>query len=114
MPADPKAEEVALAYLDTQEDWLSPENSELVLAVLNSARSPLFDFVVENMDEFGKTYSTIVVERRLEQILYMELYNPDLGPDILEKAEHFFTKIEPSSDAEMLNQTFKSFYYLTD
>ena len=51
---DPKAEQVALAYLKTQNDWNTEENLLLIFQVASGAEPELFDYIAQNRAAFAE------------------------------------------------------------
>lgn len=95
------------AYLDTQEDWNTPEIRQLIFQLTSSATSPLFNYLIENKPVFVEQFGQSKVENQIQYIVQNFLRNaenPIVSADIL------LPKVYPDRGAKLAN-AFKLNHY---
>jgi thioredoxin-related protein len=106
---DEKSDAIAKAYLDTQKDWKTPRNMELIIDVAESADSKLFDFIIENRAAFDELYGEALVANKIQRMIISSLEGEDEA-GTMDKVEALYTKAY-EDEAPRLIANFKMNYY---
>lgn len=88
------------AYLDTQEDWNTPEIRQLIFQLTNSANSPLFNYLIENKAAFVEQFGQSKVENQIQSIVQTFLRAAE---DPIVAAETILPKVYPERGAKLAN-----------
>ncbi len=109
--SDPQAKEVGEAYLETQDDWLTPENMKWVLLVTESSDHPAFDFFVENIDRFNAYFGVEEVADKVQEIAIESMFaDVALAEPAFDRMQSLYEKVYPEK-AEELTALFRMNYY---
>lgn len=106
---DDKASQIAEAYLDTQSDWTTPKNMELIIDAADNADSKLFDFILDNRASYDAVYGEEAVARKVQDMIINSLGTVE-GEEVLKKVEELYTKAYPEN-APKLIANFKMNYF---
>jgi len=106
---DEKAGQIARAYLDTQKDWKTPRNMELIIDVADSADSDLFDFLLDNRADFDALFGEELVASKIQRMIINSLQGEE-EKETLAKVERLYKKAYPEK-APRLIANFKMNYY---
>lgn len=98
------------AYFDTQEDWSTFENMELLFTLADDIESPLFAYVAAHRPAFERMFGQTAVVKRLQQIVNQELYRNDPVMPSLEKIDQLYQRVYPDL-ADQLSAKFRMDYY---
>ncbi len=86
------------AYLDTQEDWNTPEIRQLIFQLTKSAHSPLFNYLIENKAAFVEQFGQSKVENQIQSIVQNFLRNSE---DPIVAAETLLPKVYPERGVKL-------------
>ncbi len=90
---------VHIAYLDTEKDWLTKDNMEIILAGVKTMEQKTFQFLVQNQKAFIQAYDTVKINNTIDEIvlngLSMVSYNYEQRIFDLEKARDYGSKHLP-------------------
>ena len=106
---DDKASQIAEAYLDTQSDWKTPKNMELIIDAADNADSKLFDFILDNRASYDAIYGEEAVARKVQDMIINSLGTVE-GDEVLSKVEQLYNKAYPEN-APRLIANFKMNYF---
>lgn len=108
---DPKAEQITLAYLDTQDDWGTEENMQLIFETASGSEPRLFDYIAENRAAFAELYGEETVNGQLQRLIINTL-DPNLTDEqeVFAKVEAAYKKAFPE-DAASMTANFRMNYY---
>lgn len=106
---DPMYDEIANAYMETQDDWMKEGNMNFIFKMANSSESKLFDFMIENRSLFEKQFGERAIAGKIQNMISQELAMAE-GGDILGKAKSIFSKVYPE-EADFMYSQFKVAYY---
>lgn len=98
------------AYFDTQSDWSSMENMELLFMVADDIESPLFKYLANHREEFELVFGKEAVINKLQQMVSQELYKNRNDLPSLEKVDQLYARAYPDM-AEKLSSRFRIDYY---
>lgn len=102
--------QVALAYLETQDNWKQKENLEFILSFVNDVTSKPYKFLIENRRAFVNEFGQQNVDRSIGRIINNEIYNGDGGSLSLDKIDALYKEGLPEKADEMSAQ-FRVKYY---
>lgn len=107
--ADNSHGEIALAYLNTQPDWETHENRQFLFNYINSAHSPMFDYLLEHKAAFAELFGQESVSGKIQEVIYMSIDDTkdDSG---LEQVQRLFQKAYPER-ADQMSGRFAMMYY---
>ncbi|TXB62160.1 thioredoxin family protein [Phaeodactylibacter luteus] len=107
---DPAAGEIAAAYLNTQDDWSSTADMELVMEAAQSGQEPFFGYLLEHRTTFEEALNARYVNAIIQRGIINALDNSK-GPDaMLEQANGMFKKAY-GEQAPSLFANFKMNFY---
>lgn len=109
---DPDADKVAEAYLQTQNDWNSAENQEIILQHASSENSKIFKYLVGNIEDFRTTYGIERVDGILQNVYVTPIirkYSKD-ETQLFPKVQAAFNQVNAKKSAEYFSN-FKVGYY---
>ncbi|MEO7174967.1 MAG: thioredoxin domain-containing protein [Saprospiraceae bacterium] len=109
---DPDADKVAEAYLQTQNDWNSAENQEIIMQHAASEDSKMFNYLVANIEDFRTNYGLERVDGILQNVYVTPIrkkYNKDEA-QLFPKVQAAFDKVNAKKSAEYFSN-FKIGYY---
>lgn len=66
--------DVAIAYLNTQNDWSTSENRQFIVSYTKNSDSKLFEYFVKNYDSFVKEFGKTAVVNKLQEVILTETY----------------------------------------
>ena len=99
----------AEAYLNTQKDWSTPENMTFLVKYTEKADNPLFDYLIENREAFGKVFGQRKVQGRIQEIIYNSIYD-NADQSSLEQIDELYKKVYPEQAEEMSARFRLTFY----
>ena len=108
---DPMGHAVIADYLDTQEDWHLQHNMEFIMLTLDDINTEEYDFVVRNFESFVDAFGEDIVFELLEKPLFDALYDPEVGSEVLRKADALYRRVLPE-DAMNLSNLTRVYYYM--
>ena len=108
---DPNAEQITLAYLETQEDWSTEDNMRLIFESASGAEPKLFDYIAEHRAAFAELYGEDVVNGQLQRLIISTL-DPNVTDEqeTFKKIDEAYQKAFPE-DAASLSANFRMNYY---
>ncbi|MCB9310803.1 MAG: thioredoxin family protein [Lewinellaceae bacterium] len=74
MDGDGKHSEVAKAYIATQSDWSEPSNMKFIFDFVSDTRSREFSYMVAHRDTFNSLIGKQKVEKNIQILIYLRLY----------------------------------------
>lgn len=95
------------AYLETQEDWNTPDTKELIFKLTNSATSPLFDYLINNKASFIQQFGQSKVENQIQSIVQTFLRSSE---NPIAAADTLLPRVYPERGANLAN-AFKLNHY---
>ena len=95
------------AYLDTQENWNTPEIKQLIFQLTTSAHSPLFNYLIENKAAFVEQFGQSKVENQIQTIVQNFLRTSE---DPIVAAETLLPRVYPERGVKLAN-AFKLNHY---
>lgn len=98
------------AYFDTQSDWSSVENMELLFMLTDDIDSPLFKYLAENRKDFETMFGEKAVVGKLQQMVSQQLYKDQSELPSLEKVDQLYARAYPDL-ADKLSARFRIDYY---
>ncbi len=107
--ADPRQQEVAMAYLQTQKSWLTNDNLKFIYRFADEARSPLFAYLVKNKVKF-KTLFGDDVEIKIQNAMADCLLN-EKNPPSLAVADSLIELVYEEEKAERYSANYRLTYY---
>lgn len=107
--ADGSHAAVANAYLETQDDWGTPENMEFIFQFVDNADSKAFDYIIKNRKAFEAHLGTSMVTQKVQGLIYNMIYYTDPKPTI-DEIEGIFERYFPEK-AGLLYANYKMSYY---
>jgi Thioredoxin-like len=91
---------VHIAYLNTEKDWLTKDNMEIILAGVKTMEQKTFTFLVQNQKAFIQAYDTVKINNTIDEIvlngLSMVSYDYNQGIFDLDKARNYGSKYLPN------------------
>lgn len=107
--ADGSHEEIAYQYLKTQEDWSTEDNQKFLFAYLNSSKTEMFDYLLDNKEGFAEQYGQQAVMAKIQEVIYASIEDTkeDSG---LEQIGRLFQKAYPEKADEMTARFALTFY----
>lgn len=106
---DPRQQEVAMAYLQTQTSWLTNDNLKFIYRFTDEARSPLFTYLVKNKARF-KTLFGDDVEVKIQNALANCILNEKNLPS-LALADSLIALVYEEAKAERYASNYRLTYY---
>jgi len=107
---NPKSIEVAIAYLETQENWNSRKNLEMVAQVAQAYGDPYYNYMVEKRHLFVKEFGEDRVDGTIARFIQIALFD-QLDALNMEKAKMIFEETFPKSKSDRLFREFQIDYY---
>lgn len=107
---DGKHMEPLEAYFDTQQDWSTFENMELLFTLADDIDSPLFAYVASHRPAFERMFGKTAVVKRLQYIVNQELYKNDTSLPSLDRIDELYRRVYPDL-ADQLSAKFRMDYY---
>lgn len=107
---DGKHMEPLEAYFDTQQDWTTFENMELLFSLADDIDSPLFAYVASHRPAFERMFGKTAVVKRLQSIVNQELYKNNTSLPSLDKIDELYRRVYPDL-ADQLSAKFRMDYY---
>jgi len=107
--ADGSHEDVALAYLKTQEDWNTEENQEFLFGYLGSAKTEMFDYLLDNKEQFAEQYGQQAVMAKIQEVIYSSIEDTKEDSS-LDQVERLFKKAYPDRADQMTARFALTFY----
>jgi thiol-disulfide isomerase/thioredoxin len=108
---DPFAEKILLAYLNTQEDWNTEENLQLIFETASGQEPALFDHIAKNRAALAEIYGDEVVNGQIQNLIISTI---DFGSmddqDIFRQIDEAYQKAFPDQ-AGLLSANFRMNYY---
>lgn len=98
------------AYFETQTDWSTMENMELIFMVADDIKSPLFKYLANHREEFELVFGKEAVINKLQQMVSQELYKNRNDLPSLEKVDQLYARAYPDM-ADKLSARFRIDYY---
>ena len=98
------------AYFETQKDWGTPENLELLFTFTDDLDSPLFDYLAQNRPDFEMLFGKEAVVQKLQYMVNQKLYQRVGESFDLEQVDQLYEKAYPDM-AEQLSARFRVDYY---
>lgn len=98
------------AYFDTQQDWGTPENMELLFTFADDLDSPLFEYLAQNRPDFELLFGKEAVVQKLQYLVNQTLYKQVGESFDLETVDQLYEKAYPDV-AEKLSARFRVDYY---
>lgn len=98
------------AYFETQTDWSTMENMELIFMVADDIKSPLFKYLANHREEFELVFGKEAVINKLQQMVSRELYKNRNDLPSLEKVDQLYARAYPDM-ADKLSARFRIDYY---
>lgn len=106
-----EAPAIAEAYLATQQNWLTPENQEVVFNFFADSHSPLFAFMLANLPSFEARFGPEEVRQRLTLIIESEIEANQHPPDAaFQRLEQLYRQVQPTQAPERLAYLKMSYY----
>jgi len=106
----PNAEEVVKDYLDTQEDWSTPENMEMVLRAIDKPEGKLYQFLLDNRSAYEAAYGEDMISGTINRLIMGSL-DPSMGEEAyLTKAEEKLEAAFPDKAGEMMAELKMNYY----
>lgn len=102
--------EVLEAYFETQPEWSSPENMELLFTFTDDLDSPLFDYIAQHRSDFEMLFGKEAVVQKLQHLVNQKLYRQVGESFDLESVDKLYEKAYPDM-AEKLSARFRADYY---
>ena len=104
--------EVARAYLETQADWSTPENLEVIFLFADRANGKMFDYLLEHKKLFEKTFSKESVLRKIQGMILTEAFKDKTKTEeeSVQAVTRLYEKAFPNVASE-LGANFKMNYY---
>jgi thiol-disulfide isomerase/thioredoxin len=100
---------VVEAYFETQKDWSSDENLEVVFLYVNDTKSDLFNHMVENRDLYIEKFGQFEVTTKFQNLIFNSI-NESAEHSSLEQIDALYAKVYPEK-AEQLSASFRLSYY---
>ncbi len=100
---------VVEAYMQTQKDWNTEENLEIIFQYVNDTDSDLFNHMVENRDLYIEKFGQYEVTARFQALIYNSISESSESSS-LEQMDVLFKKVYPEN-AEQLSMSFRLSYY---
>jgi thioredoxin-related protein len=107
--ADGSHSAIANEYLDTQDDFSTPENMKFLFRYVEDAESEGFDYIMKNREGFEEMFGPAAVAQKVQSLIYNKIYYTD-PPPTLEEIEGIFQKFYPEKSG-LLFANFKMSYY---
>jgi tetratricopeptide (TPR) repeat protein len=98
------------AYFDTQKDWGTPDNMELLFTYTDDLDSPLFDYFAKNRSDFELLFGRETVAQKLQYLVNQKLYEGAADALDLGTVDEIYGKAYPDM-AEKLSANFRVDYY---
>lgn len=98
------------AYFETQTDWSTMENMEMLFMVADDLNSPLFEYLANHRKEFEMVFGREAVINKLQQMVSRELYKDRSNLPSLEKVDQLYARAYPDM-AEKLSAKFRIDYF---
>ena len=106
----PDAEEVVKDYLDTQDDWTTPENMEMVLSAIKKPEGKLYQFLLDNRSAYEEAYGEDMVSGTINRLIMGSL-DPAMGEEAyLAKAEEKMEAAFPDKAGKMMAELKMNYY----
>lgn len=97
-------------YFNTQKDWGTPDNMELLFTYTDDLDSPLFDYFAKNRSDFELLFGRETVAQKLQYLVNQKLYEGAADALDLETVDEIYGKAYPDM-AEKLSANFRVDYY---
>ncbi len=107
----PRAAEVVDAYLDSQSDWSTPENMQLIVSNLKSTDSRFFNYVVKNYAAFEQSFGQYEMLGTLQSAILNEAFASATTMPSLDDIHTAYKAKTPADLAEKLFAVTKMNYY---
>lgn len=98
------------AYFETQDDWSTMENMELLFMVADDVDSPLFEYLANNRNDFEMVFGKEAVINKLQQMVSQKLYQDHSNLPSLEKVDQLYHRAYPDM-ADKLSARFRIDYF---
>lgn len=99
------------AYFETQQDWSTVENMELMFSLADDMDSPLFDYMAKHREAFEMLFGKGAVVNKLQQMVSQELFEGGMDEmPSLEKVDELYQKAYPDV-ADKLSARFRIDYF---
>lgn len=106
----PNAEAVVKDYLDTQDDWTTPENMEMVLSAINKPEGKLYQFLLDNRSAYEAAYGEDMISSTINRLIMGSL-DPSMGEEAyLTKAEEKLEAAFPDKAGKMMAELKMNYY----
>lgn len=103
-------EQVHPFYFETQTDWTTRENLDLILAASNDIEQPIFQFLLKNKEKFIAEFGESKVKGEIDEVvlnsLSMVSYDHELRKFDLAKAKNYGSAFLP---ADLVDKTISIF-----
>ncbi len=100
----------AQKYLDTQTDWSLDKNIRFIYDFLHTTQSKEFEYLLANRDQFNRVIGKDQVDRSIEMIVNIQLYQGIPRPTF-EEARTLFELIDPHTAEHNLHFYFTNRLY---
>ncbi len=107
---DQRSGDVAMAYLETQEDWATDEHREFIMTFTQRAQGPLFEYIAQHRDDFETQFGKSNVVNFLQRLVIREISYGGSDQPALEEMEELLQRSFPDL-ADMLMARFRMTYY---
>lgn len=106
----PNANEIASAYLSTQEDWTGETEMQLVFQAADDPADPYFQEIVKHREAYEDLYNEQYVSGKLQRIIALSLDEEESEASMMQKAESLFMKAYPDNPGPVY-ANFRMKYY---
>ncbi|HMQ48464.1 MAG TPA: thioredoxin family protein [Saprospiraceae bacterium] len=108
---DPKADQIAEAYLATQSDWNTEENMQMILQTVSSTDSKMYDYLIENRAAFESYFGKEYVIGTVQNLIISSLADKGSDDAILSEVKKLYQEAYPEY-ADELYANFSMEFYL--
>lgn len=103
-------EKVAEEYLDKQKDWSSEKNLTFLFRFLDSTKGKMFDYFIDNKDQFTGIFGETPVARKLQYLIQSSVQETE-DESAIDQIAAVYKKVYPDKAPELTSE-FKVMYYL--
>ncbi len=93
-------QDVTHEFLKTQDDWNNEINLKLIFKMTENVDSPMFDYMINNQDQFLEYVDQNRLKGRIDNLIYSSIYSLGEEPDF-KRVDEIFAKAYPERAEEM-------------
>lgn len=101
--------EIAEAYLETQDEWLTTANMNFIFFFTTNTRTKLFDHILEHRDRYYEMFGQREVTTRIQDLIYGAIRDTK-EESSLDQVDRLYAKVYPDK-AEELSAKFRMSFY---